>query len=61
MIFSKVEHKIIGNDFNSFLAQIALNSELIEIARVKGTQLTIIQDLQKIDRKLNIIDQNANY
>lgn len=36
------------------------SSELVEIARVRETQLTIIQSLQQISYQLNLIDQNIN-
>lgn len=40
---------------------IITTEELTEIARVRGTQLTIIERLQQINHQINLIDQNTNY
>lgn len=40
---------------------IITTEELTEIARVRGTQLTIIERLQQLNHQVNLIDQNTNY
>lgn len=49
--------KIMAWDYRGIIT----TEELTEIARVRGTQLTIIERLQQLNYQMTLIDQNTSY